>query len=118
MEEAGHHKMTAGVALWASGGGLVALGTILAIAGAHDGCPGSHVGYHDAYHANICSNGLAIAGASVGVIGSAALVAGIPVYILGTGEVGRARALRRRLWVAPQVQAGPHGAAVSLAAPF
>jgi hypothetical protein len=123
IERSGRRKRTAGVALLTSGGGLMVLGAALTVAGAlddDDDCVGrfrhSDVrwGHHDG-----CGNAsLTYAGVSTAIIGSAALLAGFPLYTIGASQVAHARELRRYMVLTPSLRASPRGASISLGASF
>lgn len=124
LERSGRHKRTAGVALLASGGGLVVLGAALTLAGAldddDDDCfdDGRRFDRRWGYPDGCSNRGLTYAGASVAIIGSAALLAGFPLYTIGADQVAHARWLRRYRVLAPSVRASPRGASISLGATF
>jgi len=99
LERDGRHKKLAGVVLMSTGGGLVAAGTALALAAwAHDdraSCYRYNGYYGYGYNSGWCGDrSLAIAGGTTMVIGFGALFTGVPVYLIGSSQVARARRLR------------------------
>ncbi len=99
LEAAGMRKRHIGSALMYTGGGLILVGSALAIAGAWDDSDGCH--WHDGHHhdGHACGDPwLSAAGAITTLVGVAALVPGIYLYVAGGKEVARAHRLRRGGW--------------------
>ena len=109
LEHAGRQKRTAGIILMSSGGGLLIIGLSLWVAGVNsdDGTCVRTV------HGDLvdCGNG-ALTGAGVGtaLLGSAAVLTGLPVYFMGNAQLHRALRLRRGYALAPSIKAPPTGA--------
>jgi hypothetical protein len=116
LEHAGRTKRRAGIILIASGSGLLVVGTALWIAGAatHDDNCLHSIAYR--YGDDSCENGALIgAGAGTALLGSAAVLVGVPVYVMGNSQLHRALRLRRGMVLAPSIKAAPSGAAGGLA---
>jgi hypothetical protein len=83
----------------------MAVGGALWIAGAathDDNCVRT---YAYRYYGDSCGNGALIgAGAGTAVLGSAAVLVGVPVYIMGNSQISRAWRLRRGLAIAPNIE--------------
>jgi hypothetical protein len=124
-----------GIALTATGGGLIVVGAALTIAAVWDGnpyCVGHPYGYtYDGYAAshgysyygygrvNCVNSALSIAGGATAFAGVATLIPGILLYQSGRAEVANARFLRRRFWGAlslrPSIERNGAGVTLVLA---
>jgi hypothetical protein len=124
LEAAGRHKKLAGAILMGSGAGLVLIGSALWIAGAwsqDDACVQANRANTFPNGDHGCENGaLVAAGAGTALFGTAVLITGVPVYIIGGSQIARAYQLRRTVWIAPAARpvSSGHGGLGGLALTF
>ena len=122
LEAGGRHQKRIGAILMGVGGGLALVGAGLAVGGAwHDDdsrCYGSsryrRYRSYDSYYDNCGTSALSIAGITTTVVGIAALVPGILVFVDGAGDVDAARRARRCYGVGLHPWLGPSGAGMRL----
>jgi hypothetical protein len=114
LEQAARHKRATGIALMATGGGLIVAGTAMSIAGWWDEDDRCHQTYYGTYYygARWCGDrALTIAGATTALIGAGSLGIGIPTYLSGNAALRRARWLQQRhLSLAPSLHPMSGGA--------
>jgi len=114
LERAAQHKRIAGIALMATGGGLIVAGAALGIAGAWDDDDRCRRTYYGTYYygSSWCGDrALTIAGATTALIGAGSLGIGIPTYLSGNAQLRRARWLKERhLSLAPSLRPMSGGA--------
>jgi hypothetical protein len=97
LEQRGRRNKRTGAILMGTGGGIALIGTGLLIAGAEsDSCDHHDDFFH--HHHDCSDSALSLAGATTTLLGLAALIPGVVIYVDGGRDMAKARNLRRLYW--------------------